>query len=94
MRRGLLIDETEARPAMTFPRLAIVQLLVLTAFARPVTAAETPPRDKDIKSAKAAITIPADARPGDEFHLICEVTDHGSPPLARYRRVVVRVPAR
>lgn len=48
----------------------------------------------DIKAAKADIIIPADARPGDEFHLICGVTDHGTPPLARYQRVVVRVPAK
>ncbi len=37
------------------------------------------------------ITIPEDARPGDEIHMICEVTDEGSPPLTRYQRVVIRV---
>lgn len=45
----------------------------------------------DAHLARTAITIPQDARPGDEIHLVCEVTDTGSPPLTRYQRVVVRV---
>lgn len=45
------------------------------------------------ETAKATLRVPGDARPGDEFHLICEVTDAGSPPLVRYQRVVVRVRA-
>ncbi len=40
---------------------------------------------------KASLTIPLDAKPGQTIHLICEVTDNGTPPLVRYRRVVVRV---
>jgi len=40
---------------------------------------------------KASITLPADAKPGETAHLICEVTDAGSPPLTRYQRVVVTV---
>jgi hypothetical protein len=47
----------------------------------------------DTNAAKATIKIPADARPGDEFHLICEVTDSGTPALTRYARVVMHVTA-
>jgi hypothetical protein len=39
----------------------------------------------------AKITIPKDAQPGDVIHMICEVTDGGTPPLTRYQRVVIRV---
>ncbi len=42
-------------------------------------------------SARTEIAIPADARTGQEIHMICEVTDSGTPPLTRYRRVVIRV---
>ena len=48
----------------------------------------------DVNTAKAMIKIPANAHPGDEFHLICEVTDSGSPALTRYQRVVIRVTGR
>jgi hypothetical protein len=40
---------------------------------------------------KATITIPKDAQPGDEIHMVCEVTDVGSPPLTRYQRVVIQL---
>jgi hypothetical protein len=40
---------------------------------------------------EAAFTVPADALPGQTIHLICEVTDRGTPPLTRYRRVIVTV---
>lgn len=43
------------------------------------------------ESAIARITIPQDAQPGDEIHLICEVVDSGTPPLTRYQRVVITV---
>jgi hypothetical protein len=35
--------------------------------------------------------VPASARTGDTIHIICEVTDRGTPPLTRYQRVVVTV---
>ncbi|MCP5547389.1 MAG: DUF1593 domain-containing protein [Akkermansiaceae bacterium] len=38
-----------------------------------------------------SITVPGDAQAGDEIHMICEVTDNGSPALTRYQRVVIRV---
>lgn len=37
------------------------------------------------------LLIPADAAPGQTIHLILEATDTGTPPLTRYRRVVVTV---
>lgn len=35
--------------------------------------------------------IPGNASKGNTIHVICEVTDSGSPPLTRYQRVVVSV---
>lgn len=46
---------------------------------------------EEASAPEARVTIPAEAKPGDEIHMICEVTDAGSPPLTRYQRVVVRV---
>ncbi|MCA9260604.1 MAG: DUF1593 domain-containing protein [Planctomycetales bacterium] len=40
---------------------------------------------------EARLEIPLDAAPGATIHAICEVTDHGVPPLTRYARVVVEV---
>ena len=39
----------------------------------------------------ASFKVPDDARPGRTVHVICEVTDDGTPPLTRYRRVIVTV---
>ena len=39
----------------------------------------------------AAFVVPEDAGAGDTIHLICEVTDRGTPPLTRYQRVVATV---
>ena len=44
-------------------------------------------------SAKTTVTVPAGAQVGDEIHMICEVTDTGTPPLTRYQRVVIHVVA-
>lgn len=41
--------------------------------------------------ARAILTIPADARPGQTLHLVCQVTDSGTPPLTSYARVIVTV---
>ena len=38
---------------------------------------------------KMSFTIPTDAKPGDTLHIICEVTDNGTPTLTSYRRVVI-----
>jgi hypothetical protein len=39
---------------------------------------------------EATLAVPADAA-GKVVHVVLEVTDHGTPPLTRYRRVVVGV---
>ncbi len=39
----------------------------------------------------ASFTVPGDGGKGKTIHVICEVTDDGTPPLTRYRRVVVEI---
>jgi hypothetical protein len=39
----------------------------------------------------ASLKIPENAGAGETIHMICEVTDTGSPPLTRYRRVILKV---
>jgi hypothetical protein len=41
-------------------------------------------------TAEAVLAVPADAA-GKAVHVVLEVTDSGTPPLTRYRRVVVAV---
>ncbi|MFC1781884.1 hypothetical protein ACFLZ8_06455, partial [Planctomycetota bacterium] len=45
----------------------------------------------DSQSQKAAFNVPEDTKAGDTIHIILEVTDSGSPPLIRYRRVIATV---
>ena len=40
---------------------------------------------------KASFTVPEDASKGQTIHVICEVTDDGSPSLTRYQRVVTTI---
>jgi len=40
-------------------------------------------------SQTTTLTMPADISTGQTIHVICEVTDNGTPPLTRYRRVVI-----
>ncbi|MCF7804068.1 MAG: DUF1593 domain-containing protein [Candidatus Marinimicrobia bacterium] len=44
---------------------------------------------QDAETQDALFTMPADAGGGETIHVICEVTDQGTPPLTRYQRVVV-----
>ena len=44
-----------------------------------------------IDQSTTEVIVPPDAREGDTIHIICEVTDGGSPPLTRYQRVVIHV---
>jgi hypothetical protein len=39
----------------------------------------------------ASFTVPNDAVKGETIHVICEVTDTGTPKLTRYQRVVVKI---
>jgi hypothetical protein len=45
----------------------------------------------DAGQREASLVIPQDAQAGARIHVICEVTDHGSPPLTRYQRVILTV---
>jgi hypothetical protein len=38
-----------------------------------------------------SLVIPADAKPGQTIHIICEVADNGIPSLTRYGRMVMMV---
>ncbi|HSC55502.1 MAG TPA: DUF1593 domain-containing protein [Phnomibacter sp.] len=42
-------------------------------------------------TAKTTITIPKDALPGQTIHMICEVSDSGTPSLTRYQRVIITI---
>lgn len=39
----------------------------------------------------ASFKVPNDAGPGNTIHIVCEVSDKGSPPLTRYQRVVITI---
>ena len=47
------------------------------------------PNGRNADRQQASFKAPADAGKGQTLHIICEVTDNGSPPLTRYRRVIV-----
>jgi hypothetical protein len=40
---------------------------------------------------EASFTVPSNVGKGETIHIICEVTDNGSPQLTRYQRVVVKI---
>jgi hypothetical protein len=46
---------------------------------------------RDVGKQAASFTVPNDADEGETIHVICEVTDAGTPPLTRYQRVVVEI---
>lgn len=46
---------------------------------------------RDANTPYATFTLPADVGNEDAIHIVCEVTDTGTPRLTRYQRVVVRV---
>jgi len=46
---------------------------------------------QDAGNLEAEFTVPTDAGAGETIHVICEVTDQGTPPLTRYQRVIVRI---
>lgn len=48
----------------------------------------------DISNAQnqdAAVSLPADAKSGETIHIICAVTDQGTPSLTRYQRVIFTI---
>lgn len=46
---------------------------------------------RDVNKEKVKLSVPSDAKAGEDIHLIFEVTDSGSPKLTRYQRVVIQV---
>ncbi len=44
----------------------------------------------DPENQEISFTVPADVAPGETIHVVCEVTDNGSPQLTRYQRVIIR----
>jgi hypothetical protein len=46
---------------------------------------------QDAGKPEASFTVPGGAGKGKTIHVICEVTDNGTPPLTRYQRVVARI---
>jgi hypothetical protein len=46
---------------------------------------------RDAGKQNASFTAPADARKGETIHIICDVTDTGTPRLTRYQRVILTV---
>ena len=46
---------------------------------------------QDAAKPDALFTIPADADEEKTIHMICEVTDTGTPQLTRYQRVVIAI---
>lgn len=46
---------------------------------------------KSAESPVASLIVPANAKKGETLHVVCEVTDDGSPQLTRYQRVVITV---
>lgn len=55
--------------------------------------AGTYPNDLQIEGRDRSLTVevPLDARPDDTIHIICEVSDDGSPSLKKYSRIIITV---
>jgi hypothetical protein len=48
-------------------------------------------RIHDAEESDASFTVPEGIKKEVTIHIICEVTDNGTPPLTRYQRVVITV---
>lgn len=48
-------------------------------------------RFSDPAALRTTFRVPDDAQPGQTIHVILEATDNGTPPLTRYRRLIVRI---
>ena len=46
---------------------------------------------QDTGNQDASFIVPADAGKGETIHVICEVTDTGTPPLTRYQRIIIKI---
>ncbi|MEN3324733.1 nucleoside hydrolase-like domain-containing protein [Mariniflexile soesokkakense] len=45
----------------------------------------------NIDGQKTKLTVPKDAKKGDTIHIICEVSDNGTPQLTRYQRIIFTI---
>ena len=45
----------------------------------------------DADQQDVSFIVPVDGDTGDSIHIVCEVTDTGTPALTRYQRVVVEI---
>jgi hypothetical protein len=46
---------------------------------------------RNFESEKATFIVPENASKGQTIHIICEVSDNGTPKLTRYRRIIITV---
>ncbi len=46
---------------------------------------------RNSKNQEVSFVIPTDANNGDTIHIICEVSDNGTPQLTRYQRIVITI---
>ena len=46
---------------------------------------------QDADQQDVSFIVPVDGDTGDSIHIVCEVTDTGTPALTRYQRVVVEI---
>lgn len=46
---------------------------------------------QDAGKPEASFTMPGEVAKGETIHIVCEVTDNGTPPLTRYQRVVIKI---
>lgn len=46
---------------------------------------------KNANQPKASLFIPKNAKTGQTIHIICEVSDNGSPKLTRYQRIIITI---
>ena len=42
-----------------------------------------------VKNGKVRFKMPKDIKPNKTIHLICEVSDNGTPSLTRYKRIIL-----
>jgi hypothetical protein len=46
---------------------------------------------RNLEKVNSSFEVPADAKSGETIHIVCEVTDNGTPQLTRYQRVIITI---
>lgn len=67
------------------------QQVNITWWKHPISTYEPDCNVADVNKAVTTFTVPADAKSGDEIHLILEANDNAPIPLVRYNRLIVTV---